>query len=82
MRPLLLLAALAAPLAVAGCAEPAADDPAVTVDGVDPVQSDGDLAPDATVQPDSTALTPEADTRPRPTLRPEAQSMLDSMRTP
>ena len=71
MRTLLLLAALA----VAGCTD--ADPPGPTIEGVDPVQTDGDLAPDPTLQP-TPELAPEADVTPEPDLEPDATLQPDS----
>ena len=66
MRPALF--ALALGIALAACG----DDPdvaPVTVDGVDPVQTDGDLAPEAGLAPD-TDLTPETELAPADSLAP------------
>lgn len=71
MRALLLAALL-----VAGCADDPAD--SITIKGVDPVETDGDLAPDASLQPEGTDLAPEDDTTPDATLQPEAGLQPDS----
>ena len=64
MRALLLFAALA----FAACA-PADESDDVTVEGVDPAETDTDLAPDSDLQPGG-ELAPEADTEPEPGLAP------------
>ena len=66
MRRLLFLAALA--LAACGTGDESDD---VTVQGVDPVESDADLAPDAGLQPGG-ELAPDADVTPEPDLEPDA----------
>ena len=71
MRALLFVAALA----VAGCND--SGPPGPTIEGVDPVQSDGDLAPDPTLQPEP-ELAPEADIAPEPNLEPGATLQPDS----
>ncbi len=48
------------------------DEPDIVIEGVDPVQSDGDLAPDATLAPAPPALEDEAIGAPGGTLEPEA----------
>ncbi|MGB3543086.1 hypothetical protein [Rubrivirga sp.] len=62
-------------LALAACTS---DDPAVVLEGADPVQTDGDLEPDATVQPDADLepqreLTPD-DMEPETDLAPDSES--------
>ena len=62
-------------LAVAGCNHD--NPPGPTLEGVDPVQTDGDLAPDPTLQPEP-ELAPEADITPEPDLEPDATLQPDS----
>lgn len=69
-----LLLALVLPLAACGSDE----EPVMTIDGVDPVQTDGDLAPDQTLEPEA-SLEPEATTEPEPTLEPETTLQPDSV---
>ena len=64
-------------LALAGCAEPDAPAP-TTIEGVDPVQADGDLAPNATLRSDGAALAPDAGVAPAPDLAPETTLQPDS----
>lgn len=75
MRLLCLLAILAA----AGCAD---EPPGPTLDGVDPVQGDGALAPDPTLQPGDQGLAPEPDLTPEPDLEPEATLQPDTTAVP
>ncbi|PAP75553.1 hypothetical protein [Rubrivirga marina] len=77
MRALLLLAALAF---VACAPDDESDD--VTVDGVDPAESDADLAPDPTLQPGNPGLAPEADVTPEPGLAPDPTVQPGSTGTP
>jgi hypothetical protein len=72
MRASLLLAALG----LAACGP--SDDAPVVVEGVDPVESDGDLAPDPTLRPGDAGLAPEADVTPAPDLAPEGALQPDS----
>ena len=65
-----LALALLLPLAACG-----SDEPPVEVQGVDPVQSDGDLTPDATMAPESEQapageLEPETELEPAPVTEP------------
>ncbi len=64
------LAALALLLPLAACGSQ--EDPALVLEGTDPVQADGDLAPDASLAPTSD-LAPEADLEPDAGLTPEAE---------
>lgn len=63
MRALCLLLVL-----LAACADEPAD---LTIEGVDPVQTDQDLAPDATLQPE-TELAPIPEVAPEGTIQPQA----------
>lgn len=76
MRRTLLVLAGAALLG--GCADDAPPGP--TLDGESP-PVDGELAPDATVQPGAD-LVPEAEVVPGPTLEPEATLQPDSTGSP
>lgn len=51
------------------------DEPELTIEGVDPVQTDGDLAPDQNLEPSST-LEPAATLEPESTLEPDADSVI------
>ena len=62
-------ALLTVALSLAACAF---DEPDVVLDGVDPVQTDGDLAPDATLAPAPPALDENALDAPGGTLEPDA----------
>jgi len=73
----LLVAAL---LSLAACAD--ADGPGVTVEGVDPATTDGDLTPDTGLRPGDPGLAPEADGTPQPGLAPDATLQPDSLETP
>ncbi|OZC04044.1 hypothetical protein [Rubricoccus marinus] len=64
------LAALALLLPLAACG--AEEDPDLVLEGADPVQADGDLAPDAT-------LAPEAEQAPSSDLAPEAELEPDAV---
>ena len=75
MRAFFLLAALA----LAACATDDSDE--VTVEGVDPVETDADLAPDPTLQPEP-SLAPEADLTPEPDLAPDPTVQPDSSGMP
>lgn len=77
MRRLLLLAALA--LAACGTGDESGD---VTVEGVDPAESDVELAPGPTLQPGDPGLAPEADVTPEPDLEPDATLQPDSSAAP
>ncbi len=70
---------LVAMVALAGCAD--ADPPGPTLEGVDPVQTDGDLAPDSDLEP-TPDLAPERDIDPGAGLAPEATLQPDSSGTP
>jgi hypothetical protein len=76
MRVSLLLAALG----LAACGP--SDDAPVTVEGVDPVESDADLAPAPTLQPGDAGLAPEANVTPAPDLAPEGTLQPDSSAAP
>ena len=73
------LFAVAALTASAGCQD-APDGP--TLQGEDPVQSDGDLAPDATVAPGGQDLAPVPELTPEPDLEPEATLQPDTTAAP
>lgn len=73
MRTLLLVGAFG--LAACGGASDAPAD--VTVEGVDPADGGGTLAPDSTLQPGS-GLAPEPDVAPEPDLEPDATLQPDS----
>ena len=62
-------------LALTGCAD--ADPPGPTLEGTDPVQTDGDLAPDADLEP-APQMAPERDVAPDPGLAPEATLQPDT----
>ncbi len=65
MRPALVLLALG----LAACASH--DDEAdVTVQGVDPVQTDGDMAPDTYVEPGGPTLAPDVPLAPEDEVQP------------
>lgn len=71
MRTVFLLAALT--LAACGSNESASP----TLDGVDPPQSDAELAPDATLQPEGD-LAPQPDVEPDPGLAPDVTLQPDT----
>lgn len=70
---------LASCLVLAACAsdEPASGPADVTIEGVDPVQTDGDLAPDATLQADP-VTPPTPGTAVGGTMEPEATLQPDT----
>ena len=66
---------LAAALSFAGCADD--NPPGPTLDGVDPVQTDEDLTPDAGLRP-GTDIEPESDFAPEAGMPPEQTLQPDS----
>jgi len=76
MRRLPLLLLLFLPLAACGGGDDEAD---VTIEGVDPVQTDPDMAPDSYVQPGGPGLAPDAPLAPEDELQP-ADSLPTSTR--
>ena len=75
MKPLLCAAALA----LAACG--GSDEPDVTVEGVDPATSDGQLAPEPEQAPGG-ELAPESDVAPAPELEPDATLQPDTTGAP
>ena len=65
----------AAALSTAGCADP--NPPGPTLDGVEPVQTDEDLTPDAGLRP-GTDIEPESDFAPEAGMPPEQTLQPDS----
>ena len=70
---------LLAALALAACGPDETD--SVTVEGVDPPQSETELTPGSTLQPEG-ELAPEADVTPEPGLAPDATLQPDSIPAP